>query len=221
MGVRLDGLSKRYGTVRVLSRVSISFALGERVLLLGKNGAGKSTLLRACGGLLRPDSGSIIFEGEQTNPFHAIGYVGHQPMLYADLSIEENLSLGATVRGIPMRIEAYLKEWQLEECASRRIRDLSKGQVAKAAIAGALIHAPRFIFLDEPTSSLDDAAARMFLERLSGISDSMVVIASHDISRVREFCNRVVLLENGLVVADSAQGEAAADVIERYRRGNR
>ena len=221
--MQLDGISKRFGAIAVLSRISLTFTKGERVLLLGRNGAGKSTLLRICAGLMRPEGGSIHIGKERVRavPLGQVGYAGHQPMLYAELTIKENLKLARTLRRVPQQVEDYMRKWQLCDYAEKRISQLSKGLQARASLAHALLHNPEYIFLDEPTSALDDVATQLLFKHVSNLPESLVVIASHDISRVQQSCSRVVLLECGFVAADSNNGQAPNHVIDRYRRENR
>lgn len=232
--ITLAGVSRRFGRQQVLRDVSCSFAPRELILLLGANGAGKSTLLRTCVGLLRPDSGTIT-----TNiASRAIGYVGHEPMLYAHLSVRENLELFAGLRGLSALeaapgIAAALDCWGLLPHASKEISELSRGLQMRAALARTLHANPSLLFLDEPTSALDEGTVSALGAALHAIVHAdragTVVMATHDIERVRSWATRVILFADGQIMEDSAtlvraevsQSEACATVITQYQKRNR
>jgi ABC-type multidrug transport system ATPase subunit len=216
-------LSKRFGLVPVLKKLSVSFSAGERVLLLGANGAGKSTLLRIFSGLSRPDSGTV-----KKPPGMAVGFVSHHLFLYSRLSVIENLNLFApTVSRIA--IDDALSMWGLDSYATRQVCELSKGNQVKVSIVRALISKPSVILLDEPSSNLDERATATLREALITASDEhgqapLCITATHDIHRLASIGTRVVVMGEGRVVSDSgpaASQERLSDLLSVYREANR
>jgi len=214
-------VSKRFGVVRVLRQISLSFQQGEVVLLLGANGAGKSTLLKILAGLARPDSGSI-HHGLATS----IGFFTHHLSMYGRLTVRENLDLFRRVAGFAEeRLSGALDFWALNDCASKQILELSKGTQARASLARVFMTKPSVTLLDEPTSNLDNRGVEMLL-RVLRESDRQrcAVIATHDIHRLRGIATRVIVLEKGVVAADSGVNAASPElsrVIDQYLESNR
>src|SRR5262245_23118343 len=129
-------LTKRYGTLAVLNDCTCHFFAGDKVLLLGANGTGKSTLLRILAGLLRPDRGTRETPLETS----AIGYSGHDLLLYPELSVKENLSLFNALIPRPADLEEVLVWWELTEIQDRTVGRLSRGQQARVTLARATLH---------------------------------------------------------------------------------
>ena len=205
----------------VLRNLSLSLSAGERVLLLGPNGAGKSTFLRICSGLSRANSGKVISRGKEVRP-GSVDYVGHHLGIYGDLSVEENLTLTATVAGITFDLSEHLKRWGLLERRSYRVEELSKGLQARASLARAFLFSREAFFLDEPTASLDASGVELLCSELQrGAESRALVIATHDVARLKEFPTRVLLLVDGEIVEDSHLSGSKESVYERYARSNR
>jgi heme ABC exporter ATP-binding subunit CcmA len=221
----MRGISKRFGQTKVLDSLDCALHAGQCALLLGHNGSGKSTLLRICAGLLRPDSGTI----SRNAPIEsgAIAYLGHRSMLYSALSVEENLALAYRLRGLDAELAPILQRWNLERERQQIVATLSKGQQTRAALARVLIDNPRFIFLDEPTASLDEASVEILTFQLraqvSSPEPATVLIATHDIRRLEHLAQRVIVLFRGKVEHDSHAQDAHAipRAIERYQELNR
>ncbi len=219
----VEKISKAFGPQPVLRELSVSFNAGECTLLLGANGAGKSTMLRICSGLLRPDSGRVAVDGKRPVPSF-IGYAGHLPLLYGALTVEENLALLAQLGGVTTPLSEHLSRWELEVCRNRQINELSQGQRSRAALARAFLQQPRFIFLDEPSSALDEHAFGLLRDAIAecrnAVSDAAsVVIATHDITRMRPLASRAIVLNSGCIAADSC--DAKDQVIAQYMEANR
>jgi ABC-type multidrug transport system ATPase subunit len=213
---QLRELRKSYGSQSVLKSLDLDFFGGDFVLLLGANGSGKSTLLRICAGLIRPDGGRI--EGD----IGQIAHAGHALFLYAGLTVRENLDLASKLLGRPSEnLDEYLTEWSMLSHAGKKISELSKGLQYRTSICRALLGGAAFTFLDEPTSSLDEASNTLLLEKLRARAernpDSFTVIATHDLARLKSSANRVVVLQDGQVAFDSRRKEEAlsrAEAIE-------
>lgn len=226
----LRDISKRFGNQWVIRGLSASFEPGELVLLLGANGAGKSTLLKICAALLRADSGDVLHQV----PRSSIGYLGHEPMLFAHLTVRENFELFSSLYNLKIDINHLAQVWKLAQHREKRISELSRGLQMRVALVRSLLAKPRLLLLDEPTSALDEESV---LALMTAVSESalnasvpgIAIIATHDIERVREFANRVILLEDGRMRQDSrllessivSKADASAAVIAEYRRRNR
>ncbi len=223
MAVEVSGLSKSFGRTRALIDVDLRVAWGQTLAVLGHNGAGKSTLLRAIASLLRPDDGTVSVGGfdraEEAARLRAIvGYVAHQPLLYDDLSAEENLAFYARLYGVgdaPARIAQVLDEVGAGAWADRRVRGLSNGMQKRVAIARALLHRPAVLLLDEPEAGLDVAGLAMLDRLVRGVTagGATVVMTTHDIGRGVAAADQVVVLAEGRVVLNAETGAVnAADV---------
>ncbi len=221
--VRLHRLVRHFGERTVLAGVSLELPPGTTVAVLGRNGAGKSTLLRILATLLRPHAGTVEVLGEPlpARAFAArgrVGFLGHDPLLYRDLSPRENLRLHARLHRVPAaRVEELLDAVELGARADEAVRTLSRGMVQRAAIARAVLHAPELLLLDEPRANLDPgAAARLepLIGRPSGVTR---VLTSHDPPAALAEADLVLALHGGRpAYAGPASGFAEADARELY-----
>jgi len=220
--LEVKDVTKTFGALSVLKRLSLSCGPGEVTLLVGANGAGKSTLLRIVAGLARPDSGTVVRSTDR------IGFLSHHLFLYGRLSVKENLELFASVRGMALSQELG-ERLELSKVIDRPLCELSKGMQARVGIARAFLGHPDVVLLDEPTSNLDEKGTALLLaeiQRRQFETDGRVafLIATHDLHRMASIANRVVVLADGLVHSDSGPGasrETISDVLERYREVNR
>ncbi len=219
----LHGLSKRFGSTVVLENFSLELNPGQCTLLLGRNGSGKSTLLRVIAGLVKHDAGEVRLDGSNPLPPGSIGFLGHQHSLYGALSVAENLHFFASLRGIEAAVEHSIDAWRLSEFRHKPLDLLSKGLQARAALAASFLHNPQHILLDEPTSALDSESSQLLKQQLTKAvidTGATVLIATHDLSAFEGFAARAVVLDKGLIAADSVQQGLQA-AIDHYRRGNR
>jgi len=216
-------LSMSFAEVRALRGVSVTARPGEVVGLVGPNGAGKSTALRILAGVLVPDSGEVTVCGicmrqQPSRAKRRLGYVPEAPALYGVLSCREHLDLVATLAGMDSDKATRSADELILDAGLHQFRDasadsLSKGLRQRVAIAGALIHSPDVLLLDEPFDGLDSASLRTvqtwfdyFLKR-----GGALVISSHDFRLIQGLCHRVIVLANGAKVADeSPRGLMAA-----------
>jgi heme exporter protein A len=183
--VACEGLVRRFGERVALDGVSLAVAGGETLVLTGGNGAGKTTLLRVLATVLRPHDGTVSVAGHElprgaraARP--AIGYVGHEPLVYPDLTAHENLELYAELHAAPPgRCDEALELVGLERRGGDRTSDLSRGLRQRLALARAWLHRPSLLLLDEPTAGLDSEGR----ERLRGMLDQhggTAVVATHE-----------------------------------------
>lgn len=200
--IELRGLSRHFGERTALREVSLSVSPGATLAVLGRNGAGKSTLLRILATLLRPHAGTVRVLGEPL-PAHGfavrgrVGLLGHEPLLYRDLTGRENLLYHARLRGLrEARVDEVLEAMQMRERSEDPVRSLSRGMVQRLAVCRAVLHRPAVLLLDEPRANLDPAAATL-VEPLIGRGSGTRVLTSHDpVSALRE-ADLVLALKNG------------------------
>jgi ABC-2 type transport system ATP-binding protein len=175
--LRLRGISKRWGSLRVLDRVDLAIRPGERAWLGGRNGAGKTTLLRIAAGLIVPDEGEVELEGlgveRDRREFHRrLGLLAAgNTALYARLTVTDNLSFCAGIAFVPRRQRAQavretIARFRIEDLAGRRVDRLSMGQRQRVRLASTFLHGPSLVLLDEPETSLDDEGIALLAETL-------------------------------------------------------
>jgi heme exporter protein A len=181
--IELDGLTRAYGERVALANVSLALEEGRTLVVFGPNGAGKSTLLRVLATLLRPTAGVARVLGREL-PRESwavrgrIGFLGHEPLLYRELTGRENLSFHARLFGVGLeRVDELLGMLQLERRADDPVRTLSRGTVQRMAVARAVLHDPELLLLDEPRANLDPAASDLVAPLLAGRTR---VVTSHD-----------------------------------------
>ncbi len=202
--IELRGLRRDYGERAVLAGVDLSVREGETLLVLGPNGAGKTTLLRVLATLLRPGGGEVHvlgarLPGEAWKARGRIGFLGHEPMLYRDLSGRENLRFHARLHGIgrevtEARISALLSAVEMERRADDRVAELSAGMRQRLAICRCVLHEPELLLLDEPDSNLD-AEGRELAHQLIGPGTGRTrVVVTHDPERFWPKADKVLTL---------------------------
>src|SRR6266511_409193 len=216
-----DGLRHAFGAVLALDDVSFTLLPGQTLAVFGPNGAGKTTLLKVLAGLIRPQVGHARIEGGR----RAVGWIGHQPQLYGQLTVRENLRFWAALYDVPggegrRREGALLSRLGLEAHGDRLVRALSRGLVQRAAIARALIHDPRVLLLDEPFTGLDRMAAEELRELLSeqGEDGRVTVLVTHNVEEGTELATDVAFMRAGRFVrAEPRAGRGADRIAEAYR----
>jgi len=227
----LNSLCKRLGAVRALRGVTLSASEGETVVFTGPNGAGKTTLLRCIAGLLAPDSGSLEVHGfspaaepNTRSPRVRMGVMLEQPMLYAGLSVAENMLLFSSLSGVKnpgMRAVEVLKKLELDYVSDRLVRECSSGMRQRASFARAILSDPELIVLDEPFVHLDSKGRSLMLEALIRCKDrgACILIATHVEAEVERIADRLIRLNHGQIASDRQHGsEAQAQVTERGLR---
>ena len=212
--VTARGLVKAYGPTRALAGVDVKLGPGQVTVLEGPNGSGKSTLLGLLALLVRQTRGTIHYGKHDANdasaPLRArIGVLAHAAMIYPDLSGRESLRLFAALHGtadVDARLESLLERFEIGTFVDRPARTYSRGQLQRVALARALLHSPRLLLLDEPSTGLDVTSVERLAraveeERESG---TIIVLVTHDEPLADRLANVRVRLERGRVVSNSA-----------------
>jgi heme exporter protein A len=219
--LRLDRVSKTYGRHRALIDVSLAFAPARVAAVLGPNGAGKTTMLGILSTLVPPSSGQVTWGDAVLSAPHLrgaglrgrIGYVGHEPGLYGDLTASENLTLFCSLYGVPDplgRTRALLDRVGLGDVrAGAVVRTFSRGMQQRLSLARALLAEPDLLLFDEPSSALDPAGAAWLTseierERAAG---RIVVLVTHDLDAAAAVAHQIVVLRRGRVACDQLYPE--------------
>jgi heme exporter protein A len=209
--IELDGLERRYGERVALAGVGVRVEAGQTLAVLGGNGAGKTTLLRVLAGLLRPHGGTVrVLDAdlpkERWKLPGRIGYLGHEPLLYRDLSGRENLRYHARLHGVPEeRVATVLEQVGMERRADDPVRELSRGMVQRVAVARAVLHEPPLLLLDEPRANLDPAAAELLEPLIGRASGRTRVLVSHDVAGALGEADVVLRLRRGRPVVEGEE----------------
>ena len=216
-----------YGPTRALDGVSIVAGGGEIVAVVGPNGAGKTTLLRALSGERRPDQGEVLLDGSPVSGADPgwrgrVGLVSHRTGLYRKLTVAENLTFFASLHAVPTPRNAVaqaLGTIAAATLADTRVEALSRGQAQRVALARSLLHDPDILFLDEPFTGLDPAAAATLETTLRErrAAGGVIILVTHDLTRALGLADRVVALRRGHKVQDCEAGDAtAADLLRHF-----
>jgi sulfate/thiosulfate transport system ATP-binding protein len=216
MSIEVRNIEKRFGTFTALDNVSLDFDSGELVALLGPSGCGKTTLLRVIAGLEVPDSGNVLFHGEDASyqdvRERQVGFVFQHYALFRHMTVFENVAFGLRVKprrerpgeqAIKRKVHELLGLVQLDWLADRFPHQLSGGQKARVGIARAIALDPDLVILDEPTAALDVSVQAVVLNLLQELKESLgmsYLFVSHDLNVVRLLCDRVIVMQAGRIV---------------------
>ncbi|MGZ9163700.1 MAG: heme ABC exporter ATP-binding protein CcmA [Anaerolineales bacterium] len=215
--ITVKKLVKRFGLKTVLRGVDFEVQPGEFVALLGPNGAGKTTFLRILASLSRPSVGEVKIAGyklphEAAQVRARLGVVSHLPLLYGDLTAEENLRFYARMYNIPnyeLRVTEILEMVGLEARRRDLVRTFSRGMQQRLAIGRAVLHDPDVVLFDEPYTGLDQDASSMLDEVLKTVAAKgrTVVMTSHDLARAEDLATRFDILSRGVISASASRRE--------------
>ncbi len=185
--IRARGLEKRYGRRRALRPLDLDLDRGGFLVVTGANGSGKTTLLRLVAGLAAPTGGELDVAAERAE----LGFLGHEPLLYRDLTALENLDLYGRLYRVPERRERIgmlLERFGLWDVRSERVASYSRGMTQRLALCRALLHEPELLVLDEPFTALDTEGAELLDRQLAELAGATTVLLStHDPARVEPF----------------------------------
>jgi len=218
IAIRAKGVTRRFGALVAVDDVDLTVRRASVYGFLGPNGSGKSTMIRMLCGLLRPSAGEIEVLGLRI-PAQAdelrlhIGYMTQKFSLFEDLSVRENLEFLAAIQGLARararsRVESLLVEYDFADRQRQLAGTLSGGQKQRLALAGAVIHEPELLFLDEPTSAVDPESRRNFWDKLFDLADAgkTLLVSTHYMEEA-ERCHRIAILNRGRLVGDGAPAE--------------
>ena len=220
VAIRARGLVKRFGSLVAVDHVDLTVPRAHVYGFLGPNGSGKSTTIRMLCGLLTPTAGEIEVLGlrvpEQADALRLrTGYMTQKFSLFEDLTVRENLEFLAAVYGMDRararrRVDGLVERYHFADRQKQLAGTLSGGQKQRLALAGAVIHEPELLFLDEPTSAVDPESRRDFWETLFELADggTTLLVSTHYMDEA-ERCHRIAILDEGALVADGEPGELA------------
>ena len=210
--IKTVNLSKKYGKTLVVDDLNLSIRSGEIVGFLGLNGAGKTTTMRMLLGLIKPTSGECYIQGNKVDQYNLevlneIGYIIETPYSYPELTVQENLEIVSTLRGIRNKdvIDWVTEKLKLDQYKDKQVKHLSLGNVARLGIAKAIIHKPEILILDEPTNGLDPFGVievRELLKELANNLGTTVLISSHKLEEISKVATRIVIIHEGRLIRE-------------------
>ncbi len=226
MSITVNNLTKNYGTQKAVDAVSFSIEKGEIVGFLGPNGAGKSTTMKIITGYLPATAGTatvcgITVDENNNETKKKIGYLPEANPLYYDMYVREYIDFITNIHAVPNKkekIEEVIKTVGLTVEANKKIGQLSKGYKQRVGLAAALIHDPEVLILDEPTSGLDPnqiVEIREVIKKLG--ANKTVLFSSHILQEVQAICDRVIIINNGKIVADDTLANLQKGKTEEHR----
>ncbi|HEU4781859.1 MAG TPA: heme ABC exporter ATP-binding protein CcmA [Ktedonobacterales bacterium] len=227
--IEVTRVRKTYGLRPILRDISFEVAAGQRMAVLGPNGAGKTTLLRILATLTRPAQGSVSIAGYDA--FHEahtvrrlVGYVGHAPLLYDELTARENLLFFARMYGLPeaeSRVDAMLARVGMRSRANDRVGTFSRGQAQRVALARGILHDPQVLLLDEPDTGLDEDAITLLHELIAERKSAglTTLLTTHTLERGLLWSDMVVVLTNGRISHTCASAEVTLSELRALYTG--
>ncbi len=226
LAIQARGLTKRFGELVAVNAVDLRVPRRNVYGFLGPNGSGKSTTIRMLCGLLTPSAGDIEVLGlripEQAEQLRTrIGYMTQKFSLFEDLSVRENLEFLAAVQNLSkaearQRIDELVQQYHFQDRQKQLAGTMSGGQKQRLALAGAVIHRPELLFLDEPTSAVDPESRRDFWEKLFELADAgtTILVSTHYMDEA-ERCHRIAILDRGVLVADGTPADLTGELAGR------
>lgn len=225
--IEVKSVSKWYGEKQAACDLSFSIAKGEIVGLLGLNGAGKSTILKTLGTLLLPSQGDAFIAGYSVRT-HAqdvraqIGYLPDTPPIYEEMSVLSYLNFVAKLKGVARSqmkkaVAEAMQKTHLEAVANRKLGELSHGFKQRANIAQALVHQPKVLILDEPINGLDPIQIVEMRDLILALKqDHTVVLSSHILSEITKTCDRILVIDQGRLVAEGTERELRGQADDQF-----
>lgn len=225
----IKGLKKSYGDVKAVKGVDLTIEKGEIIGLLGPNGAGKSTTISMISTLLKPDEGDILFKGKsilknQKAIQKVLGVVPQDIALYPTLTGYENLKFWGSAYGLKgnelkQRIETVSEIIGIKERLKDKVEKYSGGMKRRINIGAALLHEPELLIMDEPTVGIDPQSRNHILETIKSLNDKgmTIIYTSHYMEEVEYLCDRIYIMDEGVVIANGTQNELV-DTVKKDRR---
>ena len=226
--IKIENVSKMYGQTLAVKNISFEVGKGEILGFLGPNGAGKTTTMRIITGYFPPTDGDVFVDQYSVldQPLEVkkrIGYVPENPSMYKDMKVKEYIRFIGAIKGVPKsklkeNLEKTLSECSLEGVANKMIGELSKGYRQRVALGQALINDPPVLILDEPTSGLDPKQIyeiRQLIKSMAG--DRTIVLSTHILPEVSMTCNKVVIINEGQIVAQDSVENIGRNLTKTYQ----
>ena len=218
MSIAVTALSKSYGTQKALDNITFSIQKGEIVGFLGPNGAGKSTLMKILTTYINSDSGTASVNGfdvstDELAVQKSVGYLPEHNPLYLDLYVTEYLAFNADIHNVAKsRIQEVIELTGLTPESHKKIGQLSKGYRQRVGLANALLHNPDVLILDEPTTGLDPNQLVEIRQLIKNVGrDKTVFLSTHIMQEVEAICDRVIIIDKGVIVTDKKLNQITAD----------
>ena len=219
--IKIDSVTKSFASRRAIDGLSLSVGIGESVFLCGANGAGKSTLLAIIAALIRPDRGNVEINGlnirqNMEKAKQTLGFISHRPMLYADLTVEENLLFFADLYSVKQkksRVDELLTQADISAYRHDRTGGLSRGMMQRLSIARALIHKPDILLADEAFTGLDKKSRNRLTDVFRNFKDKgqTLLMTTHDVLIGFACCDRVAVIDKGRKKFDAKVADIDAE----------
>ena len=220
--IHTENVTKYFGNTQALSGISFEIQKGEIVGFLGRNGAGKTTLMRILTSYLPATSGKVLIDGKDVIKHslsirQKIGYLPENPPLYPNMTVKDYVSFAARLKDVPAKnirrqVEKVLDECYLRNVAHKTIATLSKGYQQRAGIAQAIINDPDILILDEPTNGLDPVQIQRVRALIKNLEEERtVIISTHILSEIEQIAQRVLIIKEGVIVADDTLSNLLCD----------
>ncbi len=210
--LEIKNLSKNFGSITAVDKVSLEFSKGKITALLGPNGAGKTTLMNMVSGYLHPSDGEIFVLGKSINEYpleakEQIGFLPEGSPLYPDMSVKQFLNYMAALRNVES-FDSIIEQTQIKEVLNQKIETLSKGYLRRVGFAQSILHDPKILLLDEPTDGLDPNQKKHFRKLISDMSnDKTILITTHLLEEAENLASRIIIINRGKVLADGSVDE--------------
>lgn len=215
MEITIRNLKKSYDGRQVLDAKAGRVREGSRTAIVGPNGAGKSTLLKILAGLESPDEGSVFYDGKEDFPQMDVTLVFQKPYLISS-TVEKNIAYPMKLRGfsreqIEERITKLTADLNLTEFRKQKAWKLSGGETQKAALARALSFGPKLLLLDEPTANIDPYTTSEIEKMLLSITDTTIIMVTHNLAQARRVCDSIVMLHEGRIVESGSTAKILSE----------
>jgi heme exporter protein A len=226
--IDIKGLTKQADNKLILRGIDLSIKQGETVAILGPNGAGKSTLLKVLSTLIKPTTGQVMINGlnlkkNQLEIKKLFGYLPHSSLLYDQYSPLENLVFFGELYGVnnpEKRATELVKEVGLSFFLNEPVKNFSRGMIQRIAIARAIVHEPKILYLDEPHTGLDQGAIAILNNVIVSmkVKGTTTLMVTHDFKQAAEICDRILIMKNGKIVDDFKLKERNLDLLnDKYQ----
>lgn len=220
--LEIQNLTKTFGQKTAVDHFSFTVKAGAPYGLLGRNGAGKTTTIKMILGLIEPDEGQILYNGQPFNrKTHSLGYMPEERGLYLDARIDEQLVYFAKLEGkrhVQPEIAMWLERFELSEYQQKKAQELSKGNKQKVQLIATLLHDPEIIILDEPFSGLDPVNADLFTTIIQEevAKGKLVIFSSHQMQQVESLCEEIAILKAGEIQVQGNLAQIQASYETRF-----